>query len=96
MYILLHGIKNIEGKGDRKMIVAIIIISLALAWLAYETKGLTIRLESTEYQRLVNTPVKVNHTPESKENTGPYKPAEFIPEVLPEYIGKLKIICERG
>ena len=77
------------------MIAAIIIISLAFLWLAYESKWFTIRLESTEYQKAVIAQGKVNHiVNHDTENSTPYKPSEFVPAEMPEFTGNLNIVCQ--
>lgn len=82
------------------MIMAIVIIALALVWLMYETKFMRIRLESTEYQKAVIAQGKVNHdvnhdteSDTESENRTPYKPSEFVPADMPEFTGKLNIVC---
>ena len=75
------------------MIVSIIIILLAFAWLGKETDYLRVRLESTEYQRAQQS--KVNANTET-EKPSLYKPVEFTPLDMPEFTGTLNIICERG
>jgi len=81
------------------MIAAIILIGIAFTWLLKETDYLRIRLESTEYQKAVIAQGKVNHdvnhdTETETENTTPYKPSEFVPADMPEFTGKLNIVCQ--
>jgi len=87
------------------MIATLLIICIALAWLGYETDWLTVRLESTEYQRqqlaikakreFGNMPMsKVKDMPEEAESL--YQPSQFTPLDMPEFTGTLNIICERG
>ena len=76
------------------MILALIIILLAFAWLAKETDYFRVRLESTEYQR-TQAEVKVNASTEP-EKPSLYKPVEFTPLDMPEMTGTLNIICKRG
>jgi len=81
------------------MIIALTAIALAFIWLLWETKGLTIRLESHSYQQanMAKNKVAVPATiQESQESTKPYAITEFIQTELPEYKGALNIICERG
>ena len=79
------------------MIAAIIIIGIAFTWLLKETDYLRIRLESTEYQKAVIAQGKVNHIVNhdtEAENKTPYKPSEFVPADMPEFTGKLNIVCQ--
>ena len=81
------------------MITALIIIALMFLYLGYETQWFTVRLESGKNQALQSNSegvkVEVNSKlspPISELN----KPAEFIPLDMPEFTGKLKIICKRS
>ncbi len=79
------------------MIATIIILAIAFTWLGFETKGLTIRLESTEYQKAVIAQGKVNHdVNHDTETNNPslYKPSEFVPAEMPEFTGNLNIVCK--
>lgn len=81
------------------MIATIIILAIAFTWLLKETDLLRVRLESTEYQRAVIAQGKVNHdvnhdTEAEAENRIPYKPSEFVPADMPEFTGKLNIVCQ--
>ena len=83
----------------------IVWMALAFAWLLWQTKFLTIRLESTGYQKsqaLKSISSGLNSStndlvPATDNNdilkTIPYKPSEFIPLEMPEFAGNLNIYC---
>ena len=72
------------------MIITLTVIAIALFWLLKETDYLRIRLETTEYQAMKIKPEIVTHdnTPEVH-----YKPSQFTPLDMPDFTGKLNIIC---
>lgn len=78
------------------MLITIIIISLALSWLLYETDFMKVQLESTEYQNTIKNQSMVNPNSDIPDNSTPYKPAVFTPLDMPVFTGNINIICERG
>lgn len=83
------------------MIATLLIIGIALAWLGYETDWLTVRLESTEYQRAkLATQAKTEYgntdmgkvKADMPEDMPPLKPTIFTPLDMPETTGELNII----
>ncbi|KKN29589.1 hypothetical protein LCGC14_0842570 [marine sediment metagenome] len=73
------------------MIVAILILSLALAWLLYETDFLTLRLEVGAVQSKTSA---IESTLNSKALKAiEFKPSTFEPLTMPETTGDIKIIC---
>ena len=79
------------------------IIFLAFVWLGIETKGLTINIvlggnqapqsKSRGIETSLNSPAPCPS--DSKPDTIPYKPTEFIPLDMPATEGNLNIICVR-
>lgn len=73
------------------MLISLIAITLAFAWLLAETDFLRVRLESTEYQRANRGKVKLD-MPEALPKL---KPLVFNPLDMPKTKGRLNIICKR-
>ncbi len=85
------------------MLATIIIVSLALAWLGWESNWLTIRLPygATSHPALLLAPEPARlalpaANPVLLLDTVHYKPSQFIPLDMPETTGSLNIICKRG
>ncbi len=78
------------------MVASIIMISLAFIWLGIETDFMRVRLpygKATANKTLLLPASKT--TPVLLLDTVHYKPSEFTPLDMPEFIGKLNINCKR-
>lgn len=84
------------------MIPTIVIVGIALMWLGYETKWLTIRLEAYSPQnsvKLLACPVKRLGLPAPETrlllDTLHFEPSNFICQDMPETTGEVNIACKR-
>jgi len=72
------------------MIPTIIILLGALYWLLKETDYLRVRLPMGKpANKTTESQPQVSYDPN-------FKPSEFIPLDMPEFTGKVNILCERG
>lgn len=69
------------------MIIGLVILALSLAWFLYETKFLTIRLESYGYRKFIAEQ-------KAKSNSVVTQEVVFKPLDMPEVKGSLNIACK--